>query len=177
MKEFERKEKQVDIQKKIAFSNEVNKSRLRVLKSQEEGIQEILNKAKTQLANVSKDKSRYKDLLKKLIAEGAIKLEESKILIRCRTEDKSLVDEVLSQVQQEVQQKAKRSCQFTVDTRYPLPAGPTSDLNKESCTGGVILSANEGRIMCNNTLDIRLQYAFEGALPEVRRQLYGDSHI
>jgi V-type H+-transporting ATPase subunit E len=38
-----------------------------------------------------------------------------------------------------------------------------------------VLSAHEGRILCNNTLDERLALAFEQRLPEVRIALFGRS--
>lgn len=44
--------------------------------------------------------------------------------------------------------------------------------NHLACSGGVLLSAKEGKIICNNTLDMRLAYAYETSLPLVRRILF-----
>jgi vacuolar-type H+-ATPase subunit E/Vma4 len=52
-----------------AFSNEVNKSRLRILKAQEDGVQLVLAKAKARLVEISKPGQKYQELLKKLILE------------------------------------------------------------------------------------------------------------
>lgn len=51
------------------FSNEVNKSRLRILKAQEDGVQLVLAKARARLAEISKPGQKYQELLKKLILE------------------------------------------------------------------------------------------------------------
>lgn len=49
-----------------------------------------------------------------------------------------------------------------------------SPLTRHS-SGGVVLSAQEGRIVCSNTLDQRLQLAYEQLLPEIRKTLFGKS--
>ena len=43
------------------------------------------------------------------------------------------------------------------------------------CSGGVVLASNNGRIVCDNTLDRRLELAYEGLLPQVRGQMFGYS--
>jgi V-type H+-transporting ATPase subunit E len=179
MKDFERKEKQVEVQKKIAFSNEVNKSRLRILKAQEDGVQLVLAKAKVRLAEISKPGQKYQDLLKKLILEGMLRIDEPRVQVRCRPEDRKMVEEVLPQCQQDYANRTKKQCQLSIDTAHPLPSGPQPGQpeHQATCSGGVILTALEDRIVCNNTLDVRLNYAFEGALPEIRRQLFGDYHL
>lgn len=35
--------------------------------------------------------------------------------------------------------------------------------------GGVVLSSNQGTIICKNTLDLRLQLSFEALMPEIRK--------
>lgn len=39
----------------------------------------------------------------------------------------------------------------------------------------MVLSAQEGRILCSNTLDQRLHLAYEQLLPEIRKTLFGKS--
>ena len=45
-----------------------------------------------------------------------------------------------------------------------------------SSSGGIVLSAREGRIVCNNTLEQRLALASEGLLPEIRAILFGSAN-
>lgn len=40
-------------------------------------------------------------------------------------------------------------------------------------SGGVVLSALQGKILCNNTFEQRLALASEGLLPEIRGILFG----
>ncbi len=37
------------------------------------------------------------------------------------------------------------------------------------CFGGVILTNEDGLIVCKNTLDTRLQLAYQQMLPDIRR--------
>lgn len=42
-----------------------------------------------------------------------------------------------------------------------------------SC-GGVTLSVKDGRIISENTFDVRLQYAFEAQVPQIRQKLFSE---
>lgn len=42
----------------------------------------------------------------------------------------------------------------------------------DSELGGIILTSFKGKIVCNNTLRARLDYAIQQALPEVRKNLF-----
>jgi len=107
MKDFEKKEKQIEVQKKIQYSNDLNNSRLQVLKSREEGVQRILGDAHKRLANIAKDPS-YKKLLHQLILQGLIKLQEPRVQVVCRNQDLALVKEVLPAAVAEYQSKSKK---------------------------------------------------------------------
>ena len=41
--------------------------------------------------------------------------------------------------------------------------------------GGVVVSCCDGRIICDNTLDARVELAYEEMLPVIRRMLYPTS--
>jgi len=174
MKDFEKKEKQIEVQKKIQYSNELNTSRLQVLKAREEGVQKILGEAHKRVAAISKDPS-YKRLLHELILQGLIKLQEPRVQVVCRNEDLALVKEVLPQAVAEYQQKSKRNCEVTINQSDPLPPGPELAKGEDFCTGGIVLSTMDGKIICANTLDARLSMVFEQKLPEIRTILYGES--
>ena len=45
----------------------------------------------------------------------------------------------------------------------------------ESDLGGIILTSLKGRIVCNNTLKARLNYALQLSLPDVRFMLFGNN--
>eukprot|EP01121_Diplochlamys_sp_Union-15-3_P013416 TRINITY_DN415_c0_g1_i1.p1 TRINITY_DN415_c0_g1~~TRINITY_DN415_c0_g1_i1.p1 ORF type:complete len:244 (+),score=58.56 TRINITY_DN415_c0_g1_i1:111-842(+) len=174
MKDFERREKQVEVQKKIAYSNELNKSRLTILKAREDGIQLLFNEAKHKLVAISKNDSEYRPLLKKLILQGLYKLGESNVELRIRPEDKTLASSLVDEIKKEYSAKTGGQVNITFNETNPLPHGPSGKEDDEAqyCTGGVILSCRDGKIVINNTLDARLELAYGASLPAIRKILF-----
>eukprot|EP01102_Stenamoeba_stenopodia_P012070 TRINITY_DN3768_c0_g1_i1.p1 TRINITY_DN3768_c0_g1~~TRINITY_DN3768_c0_g1_i1.p1 ORF type:complete len:225 (+),score=82.93 TRINITY_DN3768_c0_g1_i1:87-761(+) len=163
-KEYERKEKQVEVKRKIAHSNELNNARIEVLKSREEQVANILHEAFKRLSSISQA-GDYKELLRKLIVQAALKIDEPKVSVLCREADRHLVEQVLDSAAKEASAKLKKNIDLSIDATH---------LHKESA-GGVVLAANNGKILCNNTLEQRLHLAYEGQLPTIRTSLFGKS--
>jgi len=163
--------KQVDVEKKIAYSNAINQNRLKVLKAREDVVNQVVEKARVQIAQYSQGDA-YKTLLQKLIVQGCVTLQETKIIIRCRKSDEKLVKAVLTAAIQEIEQNNGLKVDLTVNTSNYLPEGGDGP---NTCAGGVELSAANGAIRCDNTLDTRLQLAYQGLLPEIRITLFGRS--
>jgi len=175
-KDFEKKEKQIERDRKINNSHELNAARLRLYKAREEGVQRILSIAHRKLAEVAKDQAVYKKLLKDLIAQGLGRLQEEEVTVVCRKQDLSLVEAVMNDAVQEYQRSSGSKVKATVDKTLFLPPGPEHTTKEgEICSGGVVLSSNDGKIICANTLDARLSMAFEQNLPAIRTILYGKS--
>jgi len=167
-----------DVQKKIQYSNELNSSRLTVLKAREEGVQRLLSEAHKRLGSVSKDQVAYKKLLHGLIVQGLIRLSESKLQIVCRRQDLGLVKEVLPGAISEYTSKTSKQCDVSINSTDPLPPGPEEGGNAvDFCSGGVVLSTLDGRIICANTLDARLSMVFDQKLPEIRTLLFGENTL
>jgi len=173
-REFERKEKQIETKIKIAYSNELNQSRLQILKARDEGIQKLLTESHQRLAAITKDAAGYKKLLHNLIVQGLIKLQEPKVSIVCRQQDKKLVQEVVKAAVAEYTEKSKKQADVEIDSSVHLPPGP-EEAKEDSCSGGILLSSHGGKIICSNTLDARLAMSFEQQLPAVREALFGKS--
>ena len=127
----------------------------------------------------------YSDLLLKLIIEGAMKMDEPLVTVRCRKADASAVRGLLAQAQRQVngkraalkQQDASKGQGLTTtfDVSIKMADGPKAVLPAEgpfACSGGVVLVARGGRIVCDNTLDERLNLAFQGLLPVVNHTLF-----
>ena len=90
MEYYERKEKQVELQKKIQSSNMLNQvtqytqqinvqyktkytqfqARLKVLKHRDDHVSSVLEEAKQQLAGVVRDKKRYTEILQQLLTQA-----------------------------------------------------------------------------------------------------------
>jgi len=171
--EFERKEKQVEVSKKIAHSNELARSRLQILKARESGVTKILETARNRLEQLSKG-SEYKNLLISLIVQGFHRLEEPEVEVRAREEDKALVEEAIPIAVAQFEKLTNKKIIASFDYKHPLPPSPANAGPKAlvTCAGGVVVGTKGGRIICNNTLDVRLQLAFEAAVPAIRAKLF-----
>jgi len=171
--DFARREQQVQVDKKIAHSHEITRSRLAILRAREKGVQRVLELASKQLEQLSKG-GDYKDLLVKLILQALDKLgDEQEVSVQCREEDKDIAAEAVD-IAKDHREKAGKPVKLTLDSKHYLApsrerAGPKT---LTVCSGGVVLQAR-GRIFCDNTLDVRLKYAYEKLVPQIRQNLFG----
>jgi len=171
--EYERKTKQVDVRKKIEYSMQLNASRIKVLQAQDDVVNAMKDTASKDLLKVADDKNAYKKLLKGLIVQSLLRLKEPSVLLRCREMDSKLVGSVLEDAKKEYAEKAKvLAPKVTIDTVYLPPPPSSAEVHGLSCSGGVVLASQDGKIVCENTLDARLDVAFRQKLPEIRKRLY-----
>ncbi|GAB2272069.1 V-type proton ATPase subunit E2 [Dionaea muscipula] len=170
--EYERKAKQVEVRKKIEYSMQLNASRIKVLQVQDDIVNAMKESAGKELLRISDDPKTYKKLLQGLIVQSLLRLKEPSVLLRCREDDLKLVESVLEESKREYAQKAKVTApKVTVDSVF-LPPPPSSvEGHGLSCSGGVVLASQDGKIVCENTLDARLDVAFRQKLPEIRKRL------
>jgi V-type H+-transporting ATPase subunit E len=171
--EYERKEKQVDVRKKIEYSTQLNASRLKVLQAQDDLIRKMKEAAEKQLRSVSSQADDYARLVEALIIQGLLRLNESAVQLRCREED---LDSVLSIVSSAANVYAEKAGvdppTVFVDENHFLPGPPKEGHHGSTCAGGVVLATKDGRIVLENTLDARLEVVFKQQLPEIRKRLF-----
>ncbi|KAJ4818394.1 V-type proton ATPase subunit E [Rhynchospora pubera] len=172
--EYEKKEKQVDIRKKIEYSMQLNASRIKVLQAQDDLVTSMREAAGKELLRISGDQSAYKKLLKELIIQSLLRLKEPAVILRCRKDDYAIVDSVLDSAKKEYATKAGVfPPEIVIDPNIFLPPAPSSFQDHSlSCSGGVVLASKDGKIVCENTLDARLDVVFRKKLPEIRRRLF-----
>ncbi|KAJ4752451.1 V-type proton ATPase subunit E [Rhynchospora pubera] len=172
--EYEKKEKQVDIRKKIEYSMQLNASRIKVLQAQDDLVTSMREAAGKELLRISGDQSAYKKLLKELIIQSLLRLKEPAVILRCRKDDYAIVDSVLDSAKKEYATKAGVfPPEIVIDPNVFLPPAPSSFQDHSlSCSGGVVLASKDGKIVCENTLDARLDVVFRKKLPEIRRRLF-----
>lgn len=163
---FEKKEKQVELQKKIQRSNQLNQSRLKTLKAQDDHIKGILDEAVKQLGKVTQDKAQYGQVLKGLITQGLFQLLEPTVSIRCRQQDLDLVKNIKDAAVEEYKKATKKNTEVTIDEQAFLGS---------DCAGGVELLAKQGRIKVVNTLESRLEMMSRQMMPEIRETLFGEN--
>lgn len=171
--EYERKEKQVEVRKKIEYSMQLNASRLKVLQAQDDLVAAMRESAAQELLAVSEDHRFYKHLLKDLIVQGLLRLKEPAVILRCRKADHWLVQSILEEAREEYADKAKlHTPQIFVDEETYLPPAPNADTVGHFCAGGIVLASKDGKIVCENTLDTRLNVVFGQKLPEIRKLIF-----
>lgn len=164
MEYYEKKEKQVELQKKIQSSNMLNHARLLVLKVREDHIKTVLDDARRRLGAVTQNQSQYEGVLKNLIAQALFQMIEPNVVIRCRQKDLALVEAVVPQAVAEFKNVVKKDCSVKIDQEHFLP----SDI-----CGGVEILAQKGKIKIVNTLESRLDLVGQQMLPEIREILFG----
>ncbi|XP_077999810.1 V-type proton ATPase subunit E 1-like [Glandiceps talaboti] len=165
MEYYEKKEKNLELQKKIQNSNLMNQARLRVLKEREDHVHALLDEATQRLGMVTKDTNKYSKLLEGLIMQGLFQLLEKNVTIKCRREDVDLVQRILPKCIASYKQATKKDTNVTMDKNY---LGP-------DVSGGVEVSAHAGKIKVVNTLESRLDLISQQMLPEIREALFGEN--
>ena len=166
--EYKRRFKEHEVKRRIAASNETNANRLRILESREKALKHVQQSAFQALTQVGTPGKDYQDLLRKLILQGLLKLKEDDVLIICRKADVAEVEKVLEVCKAEYTARTKQKVNLAIDF--------VNSLDARSC-GGVVLSAQKGKILCMNTLEQRLQLACDQQLPVIRGMLFGSRFV
>uniref|UniRef100_A0A914I6X8 V-type proton ATPase subunit E n=1 Tax=Globodera rostochiensis TaxID=31243 RepID=A0A914I6X8_GLORO len=165
MEYYEKKEKQVELQRKIQRSNMQNQSRLKCLKSRDDHLNNVLEESRANLSKISADRERYPAILKGLLLQGFFQLLENKIVLRCRKKDEELVSRILPECLEELQRTWGNRSEVKIDNEHYLP--PDS-------AGGVELLARDGKIRVLSTLEARLDLIADKITPQTRTALFAN---
>lgn len=175
--EFKSKREQHKVEKLIAASKKKQAALFSVMELRDKLMNEVKVAVLKKLEGVEKNPD-YPKLLVNLIVQGLIRMQEERVVIRVRKIDEPLVAKILKTAEAAFKKAVKDSTGYTpelqpltIDSKY-LP-GPTAADNEETCAGGVVLVARNGRIVCKNTLDARLDIAFYQLTPQIRTMLFG----
>ncbi|XP_026991713.2 V-type proton ATPase subunit E 1a isoform X2 [Tachysurus fulvidraco] len=195
MEYYEKKEKQIEQQKKIQMSNLMNQARLKVLKARDDMILDLQNEARTRLSVIAKDKAQYMSLLEGLVLQGFYQLLEPKVTIRCRKDDVAMVEDGRDggtddsrdsgqsrasvgscvcgrgQIQAAVQKNIpiyKETVKSNIEVRIDKDNFLSPDIS-----GGVEVYNANGKIKVANTLESRLDLLAQQMMPEIRVSLFG----
>ncbi|KAH7554651.1 hypothetical protein JRO89_XS12G0253100 [Xanthoceras sorbifolium] len=170
--DYERKAKQVEVRKKMSVFLFYYYYLFIIFLSangQDDVVNAMKESASKELLRVSNEKKGYKNILKGLIVQSLLRLKEPAVLLRCREVDKKIVESVVEDAKREYAEKAKvQAPRITIDDKVFLPPPRTKpDSHEPYCSGGVVLASQDGKIVCENTLDARLDVIFRQKLPEV----------
>ena len=94
--------------------------------------------------------------------------------IRCTKQDLATIQRIMPTVLSEFEQVMKRDRELS---EVPLPSVIINEddrfmLSADQYIGGVILMADRGQIMCDNTLVARLGISTEICTPQIRATLF-----
>mmetsp|Transcript_60326 Transcript_60326/g.148033 ORF Transcript_60326/g.148033 Transcript_60326/m.148033 type:complete len:222 (+) Transcript_60326:94-759(+) len=168
--EFAKKEKDREVQERIARSAEVGACRVKKMKLRDDLLKTLVSEAGAKCAVVTKGQN-YPQLLQKLIVQGLIKIEENTVVIFCRGEDVATVKKILPAAVKEYVEIIKRESSVTLSPKVTINEDRSKDL-PESSYGGVLLTALNGKIVCDNTMSSRLNLVYEELLPSIRAILF-----
>jgi len=176
--ENDKQKKNFLIEKRINKSKRLTEVRFSTMRHRDEKMNELKQLVLRRLSQVSSSQT-YPQLLRFLIAQGLMTLLENEVTIQARKEDLAIVKKELPAAITLFTDTMKASSGVTptvkvsIDEKNFLPPAPQPNNTGASCTGGVLLSARDGQILCRNTLDHRLELAFEALKPTVRGSLFG----
>ena len=166
--EFVRREKEQTVQRRVEKSRRVGDLRLVRMRAREQQLEDVMSTARENLKKVATT-GKYEALMKSLMVQALVKINEKEVEFVVREGDKQLAqrlkDAALAEYKQKYQERFGRAPQVAVSV------SSTAALRDE-CAGGVVATALDGRIRCDNTLATRLERAFEERLPQVRGLLY-----
>mmetsp|Transcript_10174 Transcript_10174/g.21231 ORF Transcript_10174/g.21231 Transcript_10174/m.21231 type:complete len:223 (+) Transcript_10174:124-792(+) len=170
---FAKKEKDHEVQERIARSAEIGACRVKKMKIRDDLLNTLISEAGAKCAVVARG-ANYPQLLQKLIVQCLIKIEESDTVIYCRKEDAATVKKVLPDAVKEYVEIMKRESSVTLKPNVTMNTDSNKDL-VESTHGGILMTALNGKIVCDNTMSSRLQLVYEELLPAIRAILFPDS--
>jgi V-type H+-transporting ATPase subunit E len=98
---------------------------------------------------------------------------EEEVIIKCRTQDVALLEGLLELIKSQYNEQLAKA-NFQKPPLKSIAISKDSYLPSNSA-GGVLVSSKNGRIECDNTLETRLEYAFERMLPSLRVKLFGQT--
>jgi V-type H+-transporting ATPase subunit E len=141
------------VQNRILRSTEIGDCRIKKMKVRDALLQQLISEATTKCVAVANG-TNYPQLVQKLIVQGLIKIEENTIEIYCRTKDVSIVTKVLPAAVAEYVSIMARESGVTLQPVVTMNQDRTRDLT-DSVAGGIVLTALNGHITCDNTLQSR----------------------
>ena len=93
-----------------------------------------------------------------------LQLFETSVIIRCRNQDKGLVESVFPALAAEYKNSIGKDIVLKIDNETFLPPGTT---------GGIDLLIQNSKIKITNTLEARLELIAQQLVPEIRTALFG----
>jgi V-type H+-transporting ATPase subunit E len=120
---YEKKFKNASMSQQITRSTLANRTRLRVLSARQELLNDLFDRAREQVGNVTNDAARYQSILSELILEGLYLLNEDKVAIEARPKDYDAAKRAIEGAKEEFRKNVGRDITVQIDEKNPLPNG------------------------------------------------------
>eukprot|EP00285_Hemiselmis_virescens_P005825 CAMPEP_0173385504 /NCGR_PEP_ID=MMETSP1356-20130122/8105_1 /TAXON_ID=77927 ORGANISM="Hemiselmis virescens, Strain PCC157" /NCGR_SAMPLE_ID=MMETSP1356 /ASSEMBLY_ACC=CAM_ASM_000847 /LENGTH=230 /DNA_ID=CAMNT_0014341331 /DNA_START=109 /DNA_END=801 /DNA_ORIENTATION=+ len=170
--EYESKHKQIEIKRRIAFSNEVNSNRLKILTARDEVVSSVKAVVSNELAKIGEpSNAAYKDLMIKLTVQGLFQMMETAVVMRVRATDVSIANSIIKEACAQYKSGTGKEVTITVDKENL----PKKDDAISPCFGGVKLLTSDLQIAVDNTLNGRLDVVLAQKMPDTKIALFGRS--
>jgi len=170
--EFKQREKRIEIENKITKQKVLDGYRMELLKAEDSKKTELKEMAQKRFAAVTKNSGKYKEFLKQAMIQAFLLIwDEESVTVSCRKQDQSVVKSLMDEAMKEVKNRAQKECNTTLKMKANFDNKPVK------CSGGVIVSARGGKVVCDNTLDARLNIVMRTELPMVRERLFGKGRL
>ncbi|GLD95573.1 hypothetical protein PINS_up004250 [Pythium insidiosum] len=170
--EYVRKEKEREINKRIARSAEIGSSRRKKMIARDELLKTLIIDGQQACRNAVTDQNKYKALLRDLIVQGLIKQFETDVIVAVRQQDVQLAESVLKEAVDKYVAIMKKEANLDVSKTKVTVNRHAEGMLPASKAGGVVLYAKQGKIVCDNTLDTRLDQVYYDLKPQVRKSLF-----
>jgi len=170
--EFTQRLKRVEIENKISRQKLLDQYRMELLKAEDAKKAELKEMCTKKFASVVSNKGKYKAFLKESMIQAFLLIwDEDEVQVSCRSQDAALVKDLIGPALQDAKTKAEKA------SGQKLAMKATFNQRSIDCSGGVLVSARGGNIVCDNTLDARLNIVMRTELPMVRSRLFGKGRL
>jgi len=170
--EFKQREKRIEIENKITKQKVLDGYRMELLKAEDGKKSELKEMVEKRFASVTKNSGKYKEFLKQAMIQAFLLIwDEEDVTVSCRKQDQSIVKSLMQPAMDEVKSRAQKECNTSLKMKANFDNKPVK------CSGGVIVSARGGKVVCDNTLDARLNIVMRTELPMVRERLFGKGRL
>ncbi|CAI5735177.1 unnamed protein product [Peronospora destructor] len=154
---YKRKEKKREVNKRIARSAEIGALRRQKMIARDELLKTLIVEVQSQLKDYTTLDDKNKILLRDLIVQGLIKLFETDVVVAVRAKDVQLAEMMIMEATDKYIATMKKEANL--------------DVSKVKA-GSVVLYAKQGKIVCDNTLETRLDQIYYDLKPTVRKLLF-----
>lgn len=161
---YQQKLKKALLAQQIQKSTLANKTRLRILGTKEEVLEDLFEDAAKELEKLVKDDKRYGAVLALLIEEGLLALLEPTVNVNVRKVHVDLAKKVVDDAKKAYKDKSGKDVEVKINEGL-----------EDKVIGGAVITNKDGKISVDNTLTERLALLNQGALPAIRLELFGIS--